>query len=314
MKQKKKRGLEQELAELAAALDGPEPRAALASALASERSFLVERAAEKIRALRIDGLGSELCAAFDRFFEADDPGCRAKLACLEALDFTEHHDSDPFVRGAKHVQMEAAWPKAVDVAVGLRARGILGLARLGWPDTATLAGEMLGDPEPPVRQAAADALGCCRDGASALALKLRLGDPDPIVTMCVLKALIEQTPDYGLAAAERSLRSRDEALREAAALALGQSRSEGALAILCAALEACTLSSERAVLLRAAAMHRSDRALDAVLAYLVGTNAHDAKAAIAALRVRRFEPSVVARVRACAPERLRAEVDAAFAE
>lgn len=55
------------------------------------------------------------------------------------------------------VQMEPAWGPPVDTAVGVRARGAVGLARIGHRDVPLVMGELLADKQSPVRQAAADA-------------------------------------------------------------------------------------------------------------------------------------------------------------
>jgi HEAT repeat protein len=309
---KKRASLEEEQAALARAIEDPtEARAALISALASKRSFVVAHAARAI-AQRQEELGAQLVDAFDRFLidaVKADPGCHAKRACIEALDTIEWNVADPFVRAARWVQKEPAWGLPVDTAGPVRAIAIVALAKMGWSDAAILAGQMLADPEPPVRQSAADAIAHVgpRAAAGALMLKLEIGDPDPMVTLAILRALIELAPEHGLARAKNALAGET---REIAALALGQSKDDAALTILLEALDECAISTERPVLLNAVAMHRSDRALEVVLSYF-DRSARDASAAIEALRVRRFEPNVVARVREAAA---RANIDSAAVE
>src|SRR5437763_159887 len=91
-----------------------DPRAAAAQeilrgALGSPRSFVVARAATLIQEHRLEGFERELRAAFERFLQdpvKSDPGCRAKTAAIEALDYTESFAVAPFVAAARHVQME----------------------------------------------------------------------------------------------------------------------------------------------------------------------------------------------------------------
>lgn len=100
-----------------------------------------------------------------------------------------------------------------------------------------------------------------------------------------------------------------------AALALGQSRRDDALAPLLGGLESCVRSKDRAVYLRAIGLHRSDRALDAMLAVIAADNATDARAAVLALAPRRFDPRARERVTEAARNAcvdLSAELEKAF--
>lgn len=301
----------------------PDGRAGISAGLASARSFVVKRAAELVKERQVEGLEAELSAAFSRLLvdpAKADPGCHAKLALLEALDWLDASEEETFLLGAQHVQLEAAWGPPVDTATGVRARSVLALARTGYPDLALLAGELLGDPEPPVRQAAADALAArgARAGAGILLLKLRAGDADPMVTLAVMSALLALAPDWALPRLERRLHVRDGEARELAALALGQSRRDDALALLLTALEDAVRTDDRATVLRAIGLHRSDRALEAMLGVIEGGRPVDARAAIVALAVRRFEPDVCQRARSAAQRNPHAELgpdaDAAFGD
>ena len=83
------------------------------------------------------------------------------------------------------------------------------------------------------------------------------------------------------------------------------------------ALEGCARSDERVALLRGAGLHRSERALTALLTVIADAHEADARAAIEALGPRRFEPGIADRVRAAAARNDRADllpfVDAVFA-
>ncbi len=197
------------------------------------------------------------------------------------------------------------------------ARGVVALARTGSTDLPLVAGAMLADPEPGVRQAAADALGYrqSRSAASALALKLATGDAEPGVTLAVMSALLAAAPDWALPRIAERLGGRGEEA-EVAALALGQSRRDDALTHLLEALGACVTSRDRALYLRAIGLHRSDRALEAMLAVVRSERAADARAAVLALAPRRFDPGVRERVAEAvrdAPLDLAAELAKAFA-
>jgi HEAT repeat protein len=301
-----------------------EPRSAIGrerilAALASKRSLVVARAANLVKQHRLEDFADALKAAFARFLVdpvKTDPSCPAKLAAIEALDFTDWMDDEPFLTAARHIQLEPAWGPPVDTAAGLRSRAVLALARVGYADLQLLAGELLGDAEPPVRLAALEALALrgARDGAGLARYKMQLGDGDPLVTLAAMNALVQLAPDWALPLLGRLLDGKDENQRELAANALGQSRSDEALGLLLAALERTALSSDREPLYRAIGLHRSDRALDALLAVIEDGSAADAKAAVAGLGARRFEPGLPARVRAAAKRNDRVDLGAAIDE
>ena len=116
-------------------------------------------------------------------------------------------------------------------------------------------------------------------------------------------------PAPGLEALGRALDGDDAQARELAAVALGQSRLDEALTVLLTALDGCARAEEREPLLRGIGLHRSERALAAMLAVIAERAAGDATAAIEALGARRFEPGVAERVRAAARRNDRAELE-----
>jgi HEAT repeat protein len=294
---KKASSLERQLAALEAA-----PHEALRVALREGPAALAARAAQIVRARAIDfttsGLADDLVTAFRRFAaERDpvkkDPGCRAKLAALEALDYGCYDEAAPFLEATRLVQQEPAWGPPVDTATGVRARGVLALARLGHPDLPLAAGTLLADPASPVRQAAAEALAASRDRSAAglLLLRWRLGDEDPQVVLACMTGALGLATDQALPRLADALAGADAAARELAALALGQSGRDDALDLLLADLESPPLS-ERTGTLRALGLHRSERALAALLEVIATGVPSIARAAIAALSPRRFDPKV----------------------
>ena len=307
-KPKKPGRLEREMEALRPALAQPSAPAArelLQGALRRSCSFVVARAAEVIREHSLAGLEADLQRAFERFLDSpvkSDPGCKAKQAILEALDFLESADEKPFLAALRHFQKEPAWGAPVDTACGLRARGALGLARLGHGELLLLMADLLADPEAPVRQAAAEAIAHRGDpaGAALLQLKLHAGDAEGLVTLACASGLLALAPEWGVAKLDALLQGEAEDLREIAALALGQSRREDALERLLSALSAEVLSRRRAVLLRALALNRSDRALESLLRVIASGDGSDAKRAIESLAFRSFEPGLEQRVREAA--------------
>jgi len=313
-KDRKRASFEEEQAALSTVVANPrsdEARQRLLAALRSKRSLVVARAARLIKEHRLDGFDDELVAAFDRHLPdpvRSDPTCAAKLAAIEALDYCECDDFAPFLRAASHEQ----WEGGNDTAAPMRARAVLALARLGYADFDLVAARLLADATASVRQAALDALAHRGERANAALalLKLRSGDEDPLVTLAAMAALLALAPACGLDELRALLNSKAEDKRELAAVALGQSRSDEALTILLDALERCTRAEERSALLRGAGLHRSDRALDALLAVIADYQEVDARAAIESLGARRFEPGVADRVRAAAARNDRADLSA----
>lgn len=302
----KRRSVETELEALQALRTGatsPDLVEQVRAALGSTRSLVAERAATIAKERNLQALERDLALAFERFLVDPvkrDPGCRAKLAAAEALDFLDHLDPAPFVAAARHVQLEPAWGPPVDTAVALRGRGLVALARLGYHDLSLIAGELLADRESPVRQAAADALGLLGDraAAGALVLKIAVGDDDPLVVTACASALLALAPDWALPRFRSFLLGKDLLLRETIALALGQSRLEDAHPLLVELLESTPLAAERSVALRALGLHRSEHSLAVLLATISSGASADARAAVQALAARRFEPGLPARVRA----------------
>jgi HEAT repeat protein len=279
----------------------PESAEVITEALSSKHARLVVAAAHLVKARRLEGYNQVLKAAYRRFLDDPvkrDPGCQAKLAVLEALDYSETMDDEPFVAATSLVQPEPAWGAPADTAAPCRARAVLALARLGHPDLALFAGPLLADPDVSVRATTAEALGHSgsRPAAGLLLHKLAVGDEDPLVLLACMSSVLSLAAEVALERLVPLLAGRDEQRRELAAMCLGQSGRADACQALVAALAACVLSRERGVLLKALGLHRSDSALEALLEVVEGPNDADAQAAIAALAPRRFEPGLRARL------------------
>jgi len=323
----KRAPIEAQLAALeatAADVSSSDAQVRLRDALRAGPGLVAARAAKIVRQHALEGFGADLVAAFRRLLNdpvKSDPGCLGKLAALEALDFGSHLDTDVFLEATTCFQPEPAWGPPVDTAVGVRARGVLALARLAHPDLSLVAGGLLADPASPVRQAAAEALAANGDRALAgpLALRWTLGDEDPLVVLACMTGLLAVAPDHALPRLREALHGSDDGARELAALALGPSTRPEALDMLLAHLEAAPRASERAPTLRALGLQRNERALVALLHIVETGTVQDAEAAIAGLAARRFDAGVRERTRAAtrenpAAERLRAALAAAFPE
>jgi len=319
---KKRTSLEEELCELRSLTVGPwtsEFGERLREALSSPRSHVVARAAKIVRERALEGFGPLLVAAFHRFLkdpQKTDPGCDAKLAILEALDVIAHPDPDPFLVAARLVQKQPSWGLPVDTAAPSRARAILALANMGYRDILLLAAELLADPEAPVRQASAEALAHCGDRAAAglLLLMSYRQEEDPVVQTSYLCGILTLAPDWGMPRLRTLLFGEDPTLRELAAIALGQSGVPEAVDLLVEFYRATPLASERAPALRGLGLHRSEKALEAVLDVVSNGTDQDAREAVKALSGRRFDKLVPERTREAAMRNSEAHLEEVLAE
>ncbi len=274
---------------------------AIDDALRSPHARVTAAAAQQVKARLLPGHTAALEAAWSRFLDdgvKKDPGCRAKLAVLEALDFTESMHDAPFLAACELVQEEPAWGPPVDTATGCRARGVLALARLGHQDLLIVAGRLLADPLAPVRIAAADAVASSgqRGAAGLLLHKLAIGDDDGLVSLSCMSGVLALAPDVALKQFTPLLVGKADEERELAALCFAQSNRADAGAALIEAVKQTVLSKPRGALLRTLGLHRSDAALDALLEVVTAGNEHDARQALTGLAQRRYEGAVRERV------------------
>src|SRR5205823_1584216 len=142
--------------------------------------------------------------------------------------------ADVFLIGIHHVQMEPVWGASKDAAAELRGICALGLVRIAHRDSLLHVTDLLTDPEPQARIIAARALAYSGHDSAALPLrvKLRSGDREPEVTSECITALMKLAPQKSIELVAEFLEDPDEMIREAAALALGESRRREAFDIL----------------------------------------------------------------------------------
>ena len=314
----RKRTLEETLAALRRVREEPRSEASLAElrrVLAAESSHAVARAAALVAELEWGTLAPELATAFARFLRdlpKSDPGCGAKTAIVEALRRLGRDEPELYRRAAGHVQMEPVFGGRVDTAVDLRGAAALALAETGGRDVPSLLAELLADPEPPVRISAARAVAAhgSEAGVPLLRLKALAPEPEPRVVSECLLALLRLDAAGQAAFVSGFLAKRDE-LAEAAAIALGESRSAEGLAALRAWLpEAARRGLARVALLAAASLRRDD-ASDWLLGLVREEAPAVAREALSALASLASEP-LAARVREAAAAR--PELQAALAK
>jgi hypothetical protein len=286
----KKRALEETLKELhhLRADPGSEAsQAALRRIVSRESSLAVAKAAAIASDFTLGALVADLEAAFDRFFAEpvrSDPGCAAKRAIVEALRRLDHGDLELYRRGSRHIQMEPVWGGQVDTAVDLRGSSALALAEHGGEGVLTDLADLLADPEPPVRAAAAHAVSVLGRGAGIplLHLKALAGDPEPrVITECLLALL--RLDAAGSLPFVASFLDKPVGPAEAAAAALGESRLRDAFPVLRSWLDRSAMRGLRRAALRAIASLRRDEAIEFLLSLVADEPVPAAREALDAL-------------------------------
>lgn len=298
----KRPSLEDQLDRLSDLRDEPDravARQALAKALASKASHLLPARAAKVAAvLGIDDLEQEMAAAFDRLMVEPtkrDKGCVGKTALAKALLDLGLDATGVFLAGIRHVQLEPVWGGSEDMAQELRAWCAQGLARSGHPDSILELVPLLVDPKRPPRLAAARALGEVGrvEAEPLLRLKALAGDEEPEVVGECLASLLHLEPRRSLDFVGEFLHHRDAVLAEAAALALGESRLEGAVDLLARRLEDTIVDPElRRALFLGLAMSRRQSAFDLLLERVEDGGSAEASQALTALALHRHDEAL----------------------
>ena len=130
----KKRNFDTELAALESLRD-QSPQAALpelTKALNLRNNYLVAKAATLAQHHELTSLTPNLTAAFPRFLEdatKSDPQCWAKNAIAKALAAFEYQESELFLTGMRHIQLEPTWGGTTDTAGPLRGTCALALVQ-----------------------------------------------------------------------------------------------------------------------------------------------------------------------------------------
>ena len=284
---------------------------ALRQSLAERHVLVVARAATLAGDRLVHELIPDLLQAYPRF-ETDalkrDPQCKVKNAIARALVALECGDGDFYRRGIAYRQLEPVWDIQVDTATDLRCSCAMGLAASGLPRAVAQIAVLLTDPEVPVRCGAARAISCGNpfEAEAVLRLKVHVGDEEAQVIGECFSALLAIAPESSLGFVAGYLEAEDEALQEYAALTLGESRLPEALALLRQAWDALIDVESRGVLIRAAALHRSEAAFEWLLDLITHASAKLARVAVEALSIytrnaRLIEQVAAARARRADP-------------
>ena len=267
-----RKSVDEKLVELDTPSTDPSERSArIARALADRHYGVVAKAARLAEDGLLYDLVPALLAAYARFLERPaklDPSCIAKKAIARALVGLDCDDAAFYIAGLRYRQPEPVWGGTVDTAVDVRCSCAMGLVASGHPRALLELTEVLNDAEPQARAGAVRAIACGNPREAELLLrgKVLAGDEEPAVVGECFTALLAVEPEESLAFVARYIKHSDETLKELAALALGESRLPGALQHLTTAWNDVLLTEGfRRTLLRAAAAHRSEPAIDWLL-------------------------------------------------
>ncbi|MUG92039.1 hypothetical protein F7734_06015 [Scytonema sp. UIC 10036] len=307
----KLRKLEETLSVLAQIRENPLDEQAIAilrQTLKSKYSVAVARTAKIVGELAIANMIPDLVAAFERMMvkPADtDPGCLAKKEIAETLYRFEYGEESLFLQGIHHIQMEPVWGGKEDTAAILRGICALGLVRMNYPDVMNELADLLADPKPEARVAAAKAIAYTANsqGVPLLRLKVRMGDKAPQVLSECFIALLQLAPIQSLPLIASFLVASEEQVCELAALALGESRLNEAFLILKSWWEKTINAQLRRTGLLAIAMLRQDSSSEFLLSLIKEGKSIDAKDAIAALSIYRENAELWQRVEQVVRER-----------
>ena len=280
----------------------------LRSALTGANNIVIAKAARIAGRRNLAELCEDMAKAFGRLMKAPakkDKGCRALTDIAEVLDALGSRDTSVFLQGIVHVQMEPVYGGRVDTAAMLRAKCALGIARLYHPEAALRLTHLLVDPEPQPRGAAARGLGYLGGEAAELLLRMKIltGDEDTEVLGECFSALLAVAPERSAAFVTGYLQAADADVAESAALALGESGREDAYQALMAHWESTIRTHDRARLALPIALTKRTEARDFLLDVVRSAPIDLAKAAVNALRIFRWDETLVDRLRGTAATR-----------
>lgn len=238
--------------------------------LRNRSNLVIAKAAKVAGELRATALVPDLVASFHKLMTDPsrlDKRCAALTEIVTALYELDSDDPAPYLIGLHHIQMEGSFGPPVDAAAKLRGLSAQGLLRTRHANALDEVVRLLVDREPEARLGAARALAINGGDAGILLLKLKIytGDSEAEVLGECFTGLLATAPERAVSLVAEYVDSEDDAVAEAAILALGESKDERAFEVLKDKWQRTVGGALRQVLLLAMACSR----LETAIAYLL---------------------------------------------
>ena len=293
---------------------------ALKKALGDKINVIVARAAALVAKTQHNELVPDLSKAFDRMMinpVKSDPKCWAKEAIAKALKDLGHAESELFLKGVKHVQLEATWGGHEDTASTLRstcALAIMQCTDLTREDKLWAVMPLLTEASPSSRKDGALALESLegREAALLLRIKARMGDEDTTVSGQVFESLLHVEKDSAVSFVAEFLRYPNIELQQEAVLALGASRLPAAVAVLKETCEKGRAFLDSEILFRALSISRNEDALEFLNGVVKDGRLREAMAALDALKIYRESSDVREKIARAVSNRQEPEIQREF--
>jgi len=287
-------------------LHTPEGQKQIAKALSGKSNLVAAKAARIAGEALWPELIPDLAAAFDRFMArgaAGDKGCAATIAVSRALFNLDHDDSDVYLKGVRHVQMEGS----VDTAAELRAICAMGLANTRYPGKLRAMVDLLVDREWQARAGAVRALAVAGSEAALLLLRFKAlsGDREPEVIADCFTGLLSAEGAEAVPFVASFADSKDEEVKDAAILALGASRRADAVEWMMQRFHAVADMETRKSILLSLAASRTEAAVGFVIGLIREGSAQISEFAVSAMEVNRADSHIQARIDAARRDRIK---------
>ncbi len=249
-----------------------ESKAKIQSALQAKNNRLVSKAAKLCSERHLHEFFDELKAAFHYFADKPDKdkGCFAKKSIIKTLYELDYINDDFYTAAIAVKQHEPVWGGHVDSAVEVRCWSAFGLTLSANSRIVFVLLALLHDEEPQARLGAVKAISHINPSTAELLLREKVldGDEDAYVIGECFDQLMSIEPEYSLAFVADHLDHDEEEVREYAALALAHCSDPQAFAALQNAFESDGFGFVHGKLIEAMALHRSQQAMDYLLAIL----------------------------------------------
>ncbi|HWE52802.1 MAG TPA: HEAT repeat domain-containing protein [Bryobacteraceae bacterium] len=281
-------------------LHTPEGRKQIEKALDGKSNLVIAKAARIAGDSQWLEIAGKLAATFQRLLPggaSSDKGCAAKTAIARALNKLEYDDAALFISGMKHRQPEPVWGGSEDTAVDLRAVCAMGLAGSTYFYKLREMVDLLVDKEWRARAGAVRAVGTVGGDAASLLLRFKAltGDREPDVMSDCFTGLLAVD---GAAAVPlvASFAERQDDSREAAVLALGESRREDAVEVLKELFGRTADPEGRRCIVISLATSRTESANEFLLGLIRHENSRTASQVVEAMRAFRADPKIAAAI------------------